>query len=573
MDVRPNHAVLDMCAAPGSKTAQILEALHANESEAIPDGLLIANDADQARSHMLVKQAKRLQSPCLMVTNHEAQQFPNIFFAPKGSLDASVLQFDRILADVPCSGDGTLRKNMPIWQTWTQGNGNALHRVQLPILLRGCSLLKVGGRIVYSTCSFNPLENEAVVAGALKVAGGALRLVDVSSELPQLVRRQGLSTWKVQSKSGEFYSKFADVPEAESVGLLPSMFPPENAAELNLDRCLRVYPFLQNTGGFFVAVLEKVASYGALDRIPGNEPNVELEATAEEKEETETKEATTVELDTSSINERKRSQDDDSNRSAKRTRTETEGSSEIVKYKSAAAWEGRESPFVFLNSDNQELMGMREFYGLDDSFPQEQFVVRSEKDNYRTVYFVSRAIKNVITASNSFRLNIVNTGIRIFTRSAGNDTGAECPFRLSNEGLATIGRYVSGKRVVQVPMSDIVTLLSIEYPKFTEFGEELQKKLTEMSMGSCIIKFDPTLEKNYTGSARSTILLPIWRAHVSVSLLLNKQERKSLMHRLTGEDLSIQGGLDNNAGGGSTEGESQKAAIAGETEPTTESVA
>ncbi|RKP24481.1 S-adenosyl-L-methionine-dependent methyltransferase, partial [Syncephalis pseudoplumigaleata] len=169
LDVEPHHfvmllhQVLDMCAAPGSKTAQLVEALHSgNATGAIPAGMVIANDADARRAYMLVHQMRRLQSPCLIVTNHEAQHFPNVQFNNGlAAGNASKLQFDRVLCDVPCSGDGTLRKNATIWQNWHAGNANGLHATQISILLRGCQLLRVGGRLVYSTCSMNPMENEA----------------------------------------------------------------------------------------------------------------------------------------------------------------------------------------------------------------------------------------------------------------------------------------------------------------------------------------------------------------------------------------------------------------------------
>jgi 16S rRNA C967 or C1407 C5-methylase (RsmB/RsmF family) len=74
--------------------------------------------------------------------------------------------YDRIICDVPCSGDGTLRKNPNIWAEWTPEFAMGLHSLQLRIAQRGAALLKVGGYMVYSTCSFNPIENEAVVAGA-----------------------------------------------------------------------------------------------------------------------------------------------------------------------------------------------------------------------------------------------------------------------------------------------------------------------------------------------------------------------------------------------------------------------
>ncbi|KAI5382569.1 hypothetical protein KIW84_070131 [Lathyrus oleraceus] len=71
-----------------------------------------------------------------------------------------------------------------------------LHSLQILFAMRGLSLLKVGGGMVYSTCSMNPIENEAVVAEVLQRCGESVKLLDVSSELPQLIRRTGLKIWE-----------------------------------------------------------------------------------------------------------------------------------------------------------------------------------------------------------------------------------------------------------------------------------------------------------------------------------------------------------------------------------------
>ena len=78
-------------------------------------GVVIANDADNARCYMLVHQAKRLHSPCMLVTNHDASCMPNISVTNVKTGEKSNMKFDRILCDVPCTGDGTLRKNADIW--------------------------------------------------------------------------------------------------------------------------------------------------------------------------------------------------------------------------------------------------------------------------------------------------------------------------------------------------------------------------------------------------------------------------------------------------------------------------
>ena len=70
--------ILDLCAAPGSKTAQLIEMLHEKEPSTLPEGFVIANDIDPKRCYMLVHQSRRIHSPCCLVTNHDAAAFPDI---------------------------------------------------------------------------------------------------------------------------------------------------------------------------------------------------------------------------------------------------------------------------------------------------------------------------------------------------------------------------------------------------------------------------------------------------------------------------------------------------------------
>lgn len=293
MDLDPAMTVLDLCAAPGSKSAQLIEMIHAREEERTrkvadqrkrdqdgPDGdnywdngrapgLLIANDVDYRRAHMLVHQMKRLGSPNLIVTNHDATLYPSIKLPSFPSANGrpspkKYLKFDRILADVPCSGDGTCRKNLEIWRKWNPAVALGLHPAQVRILVRALQMLKVGGRVVYSTCSMNPVENEAVLAAAIDRCGGTeiVEIMDSSKYLPELQRKPGIRSWKVMDKQGRVWTswgeRLAQLGEGgvDSLGKLQeSLFPPKD--NLHLERCMRVYPHLQNTGAFFVAVLEK----------------------------------------------------------------------------------------------------------------------------------------------------------------------------------------------------------------------------------------------------------------------------------------------------------------------------
>ncbi|OOF95366.1 hypothetical protein ASPCADRAFT_207840 [Aspergillus carbonarius ITEM 5010] len=301
LDVKPGMTVLDMCAAPGSKSAQLMEMIHAGEEEAMAQvsekvadgtasaepmgpeglsddgrttGLLIANDADYKRAHMLIHQMKRLSSPNLIVTNHDATMFPSIKLPSEPSTNGKpaknrYLKFDRILADVPCTGDGTARKNWGVWKDWNANNALGLYATQVRILVRALQMLKVGGRVVYSTCSMNPIENEAVIASALERCGSAnVKILDCSNGLPGLKRASGLRTWKVMDREGRMYNTWKEVEERkEREGInglgrvAEGMFPP--AEDLPLERCIRIYPHMQDTGGFFITVLEKLSEIRA----------------------------------------------------------------------------------------------------------------------------------------------------------------------------------------------------------------------------------------------------------------------------------------------------------------------
>jgi len=203
LNPEPHHMVLDMAAAPGSKTSQLLEIVNLPSSpgDCEPKGCVVANDNDAKRAYMLVHQIKRINSPAVFITSTDARFFP-LLRDPKtqdGTTSEGI--FDSVLCDVPCSGDGTARKNPGIWKQWNSLNGYSLHPMQLAIALRGAQSTKVGGLLCYSTCSMNPIENEAVVAELLRASDGSLELVERLSQLPGLVARPGVSTWKVVAQT------------------------------------------------------------------------------------------------------------------------------------------------------------------------------------------------------------------------------------------------------------------------------------------------------------------------------------------------------------------------------------
>ena len=126
LKVESHHNVLDVCAAPGSKTEQLLTLLNANRPDkSLPaQGMVVANDADPIRINTLKKRYARAGSPNLLVTCARAEDLQKMINKPV---------FDRIVADVPCSGDGTIRKFPHIWRLFRPRMSLELHLVQLQI--------------------------------------------------------------------------------------------------------------------------------------------------------------------------------------------------------------------------------------------------------------------------------------------------------------------------------------------------------------------------------------------------------------------------------------------------------
>ena len=179
-----------------------------------------------------------------------------------------------------------------MWQKWSVRAALTLHPLQFAITLRGLKLLKVGGRLVYSTCSLNPLEDEAVVMALIQRCKGAVRIVDVSDRYPKLRRAAGLTTWKVTDLTNNVYESFETIPEDDRKLYRETMFPPGEAVckEAHIERTMRFLPHQQDTGGFFVCVLEKVGEIPRMEVEDEEEEKVEEvkeEKVKEEKEESE----------------------------------------------------------------------------------------------------------------------------------------------------------------------------------------------------------------------------------------------------------------------------------------------
>ena len=199
LDPQPGETVLDLCAAPGGKTTFIAARMQNR-------GTLVANEPNGRRQMSLLANINRLGVLNAIVTAYQGENFP------------MHTSFDRVLVDAPCSAEGTLRKESSLRNGASSGTIARLSRLQRRLILRAFDLLAPSGVLVYSTCTFAPEENEAVVAHLLEEREARMLSFDVP-----FAASPGLSGWEGVT------------------------FPIETR------HCVRIYPHHLNSGGGFLA--------------------------------------------------------------------------------------------------------------------------------------------------------------------------------------------------------------------------------------------------------------------------------------------------------------------------------
>jgi NOL1/NOP2/sun family putative RNA methylase len=208
---KPGETILDLCAAPGSKTTQIA-------SKMKNSGTLIANDVNLGRIRILVTNLERCGISNTIVTRNQG-------FMLCKKLKSQGFQFDKILLDAPCSGEGTLRSNKATYEMWNIQSVKNLSNIQKALIASAIDLLKKDGELVYSTCTHSPEENEEVLDFVLNKFKGIVNVEKIN--LP-VKCRVGLTKW-----NAEQYNK-------------------------DVEKACRIYPQDNDTEGFFVAKLRRI---------------------------------------------------------------------------------------------------------------------------------------------------------------------------------------------------------------------------------------------------------------------------------------------------------------------------
>ena len=208
---KPDELVLDLCAAPGSKTTQIASKMENK-------GTIIANEVSLGRVKILANNTERCG-----VTNTIISKRDGMTFCKKMKKEG--IKFDKILLDAPCSGEGTLRSSPKTYKMWNLNTVRKLSKVQKNLFESAFEILKLGGEMVYSTCTHAPEEDEEIVNFALERFKDEIKIERI--ELP-IKTRSGITKW--QDKEYLEDVKFS----------------------------CRVYPHVANTEGFFLSKFRRI---------------------------------------------------------------------------------------------------------------------------------------------------------------------------------------------------------------------------------------------------------------------------------------------------------------------------
>ncbi len=203
----PYECVLDLAAAPGSKTTQMAQIMENK-------GAIVANDISFKRLKALTNNIERMGVVNVVVTCMDGRRFGRLFPG----------KFDKVLVDAPCSAEGTIRKSYKAIYNWHEWAYKKLSETQKALLISAYKSLKPEGVVVYSTCTFSPEENEAVVSYILENYNAVTEEVEINGLNPS-----------------------PPIMEWEGVTFHP-----------DVKRCIRIYPHKNEVGGFFIAKIRKL---------------------------------------------------------------------------------------------------------------------------------------------------------------------------------------------------------------------------------------------------------------------------------------------------------------------------
>ena len=508
--IEESDIILDMCAAPGNKTIQVLEIMSekARLKNTLPSGVIIANELDEKRAGNMAHFFKAHFPINIVITNNNAENLPVI--------EDEKYRPNVVICDVPCSGDGTLRKNKMMRKKWKIEFGLENHFTQYKILDNAVRQCKNDGYILYSTCAINPIENEAVVVAILEKYKDEIELINCSKKMRDIniKFREGLIKWKVcvdvdKNKNFIWKEKYSDVKNNKNGLIKESMFHDiytyknnhptalfKFTDPLNIRNCLRVYSHDNNSDCFFIAVIHKKNVFKKENErennysVPLNENK--MKTIGEDLEDfmdflgIENDEKNKEENDIKEENKIIEGNDNNSNKNAE----------EDLIFKK----------YVKVSNYAESYNDLMKNYQFKNGLLIRHLFCKRESS--QKIFLFSDKLSEMITVFTKMNLNIIRCGLVVFKKER--EKNIKMMYRVTHYGAILMADYF-GAQILELDRPDLIKLIfdtddmSISFDKIPE---QEKIKIEKCESGSLILMYDGFILVSRKGKGTLHLMIP-----------------------------------------------------------------
>ena len=508
IDIEESDIILDMCAAPGNKTIQILEIMSekARAKNTLPSGVIIANELNDKRAGNMAHFFKAHFPINIVVTNNNAENYPII--------EDENYRPNIIICDVPCSGDGTLRKNKMIRKKWRIEFGLENHFIQRKILDNAIRQCKNDGYIIYSTCAINPIENEAVVCYIMDKYKDEIELINCSKKLRdmKIKFREGLIKWKVcvdidKDNNYIWKEKFNEVKNDRKGLIKESMFHDiytyknnhptalfKFTDPLNLRNCIRIYSHDNNSDCFFIAVIHKKNNFSNENHINNNHYRIPLNENKMK----------TIGEDLEDFIDFLGLEDDEKNNTNKDNKNE-------IKLEEKEKQKNSEEDLIFkkyvkISNYPESYNDLMKYFKFKNGLLIRHLFCKRESS--QKIFLFSKKLSEMISIFTKMNLNIIRSGLVVFKKER--EKSIKMMYRVTHYGAILMADYFGGQ-IIELDRPNLIKIMfesddmSISLDKIPE---EERKKIEECESGSIILTYDAFILVSRKGKGTLHLMIP-----------------------------------------------------------------
>ena len=508
IDIEESDIILDMCAAPGNKTIQILEIMSekARAKNTLPSGVIIANELNDKRAGNMAHFFKAHFPINIVVTNNNAENYPII--------EDENYRPNIIICDVPCSGDGTLRKNKMIRKKWRIEFGLENHFIQRKILDNAIRQCKNDGYIIYSTCAINPIENEAVVCYIMDKYKDEIELINCSKKLRdmKIKFREGLIKWKVcvdidKDNNYIWKEKFNEVKNDRKGLIKESMFHDiytyknnhptalfKFTDPLNLRNCIRIYSHDNNSDCFFIAVIHKKNNFSNENHINNNHYRIPLNENKMK----------TIGEDLEDFIDFLGLEDDEKNNTNNNNKNE-------IKLEEKEKQKNSEEDLIFkkyvkISNYPESYNDLMKYFKFKNGLLIRHLFCKRESS--QKIFLFSKKLSEMISIFTKMNLNIIRSGLVVFKKER--EKSIKMMYRVTHYGAILMADYFGGQ-IIELDRPNLIKIMfesddmSISLDKIPE---EERKKIEECESGSIILTYDAFILVSRKGKGTLHLMIP-----------------------------------------------------------------